>query len=100
MLGLIIDAAVMFAVIAWLTGETPDFLTALLVSFGFAIALVLCFVYLGGVGGLIACVPLVGLFGVILSALYGAPLKWAVVGSLGFLVYKIGMSVLWMAILK
>jgi len=99
MLGMIIDAGVMFGVISVITGETPEFLTALLVSFGFALTLALCFSFLGPTGGLVALLPLVGVFGALLSMLYGAPLKWAVLGSLGFLAYKIAISFVWVAVL-
>jgi hypothetical protein len=99
MLSALLDAGVMFGVIALITGETPEFLTALLVSFGFALSLALGFAFLGPTGGLIALLPLVGVFGAILSMLYGAPLKWAVLGSLGFLAYKIAAVFVWAAIL-
>lgn len=100
MLGMLVDAAVMFGVIAMITGETPEFLTALLVSLGFAIVLGVCFGFLGLTGGLIAVLPVVGVFGAILSTIYGAPLKWAIVGSLVFLAYKIAIAFVWAFVLR
>jgi hypothetical protein len=100
MLGVTLDAGVMYGVIALITGETPDFLTALFVSLGFAIGLALCFGFLGLVGGLIAVVPVVGLFGAILSMLYGMPLTRAIAGSAGFLAYKIAISLFWVVLFR
>jgi hypothetical protein len=92
MLGMALDAGVMYGIITVIMGETPEFLTALLVSFGFALTLGLAFFSLGLLGGLAAAVLLAGVFGAILSFIYGAPLKSAILGSLVFLGYKVGIS--------
>ena len=92
MLGLLIDGVVMFAVIYLVTGETPDYVSAFLVSLGFAVVNLLCAIFLEPTVALIALLPVVGLFGAILSWMYGAPLKRAIAGSVGFLGYKTAMS--------
>jgi hypothetical protein len=100
MLGLILDAAVMYGIIAAVSGETPEFLTALLISLGFAVAMFVSFLALGLAGGLIALLPLVILFGAILSAIYGMPLNRAIIGSAVFLVYKIVMAFVWAGLMS
>ena len=94
MLGVLLDAGVMYGVIAMVSGETPEFLTALLVAIGFALAMGAC-MFLGLAGAIIAIVPLVVLFGALLSFLFGMPLSRAILGSGIFLVYKIVMVVTW-----
>jgi hypothetical protein len=100
MLGVLLDAAAMFDVIALVTGETPEYLTAVLISLGFSIALAVCFIFLGLAGGLIALLPVVCLFGAILSWVYGASLKRAIAGSFGFLAYKIAIAFAFAAIFR
>jgi hypothetical protein len=90
MCGIVLDTVVMFGVIALVSGEKPeDYLTPLLVSVGFAVAMAVCFGFLPPILALAALVPLVILFGVILSALFGMPLTRAILGSAIFLGYKL-----------
>jgi hypothetical protein len=99
MLGLILDAGVMYAIIATVSGETPELLTAGLISFGFAVAMAVSLAFLGPFGAVVALVPVVALFGALLSALYGMPLNRAVLGAAAFLGYKLLMIFVWTALL-
>ncbi len=94
MCGLVLDTFVMYGVIALVSGERPDdYLTPLLVALGFSLTMAACSAYLGPMLALAALLPLVVLFGVILSALFGMPLKRAILGSTIFLVYKVLFAV-------
>jgi len=90
MCGLVLDVIVMCGVITMVSGERPDeFLTPLLICLGFALAMAACSAYLGPILGLAALLPLVILFGVVLSSVFGMPLKRAILGSAIFLAYKV-----------
>jgi hypothetical protein len=82
------------------TGEKPEMLGAVGVSFGFALVLGLCFMFLGPTVGLIAILPVVILFGAILSMMYGASLKRATIASGAFLAYKVAIGFVWAAMLS
>jgi hypothetical protein len=94
MCGIVLDTLVMYGVIAMVSGERPDdYLTPLLVSVGFSLTMGACAAYLPVALALAALLPLVILFGVILSALFGMPLKRAILGSCIFLAYKVALVV-------
>jgi hypothetical protein len=96
MCGLILDTFVMYGVIAMVSGERPDdYLTPLLVSFGFSLTMAACAAFLPVVWFFVALVPLVILFGVLLSSLFGMPLKRAILGAAIFLVYKVLFEIAW-----
>ena len=93
----ILDTLAMYWVITMLWDERPNKLVSssggLLISICFALAMAACFDFLGPILSLAALLPLVILFGVILSALFGMSRNHAILGSAILLVYKVLFAV-------
>jgi hypothetical protein len=98
MIGLFLDAVILFGIIYALLGEdAPEFVHILLVALGIAVANVLCsgaFYFLLGITGLIVLIPQLIIDGLILMYFCALTLKQSAIAVAALLVCKFVLAML------